>query len=374
MPHCANCGSRIDSPEFRFCPECGAALPRVQPETAGPGQKLAPTGSPEPAEELAATAEATLPPRRARKASAAAGGHPALIAALAVGFIVILAVLWVSASARETASVIATSTPQSSTRRAAPTPTPPPLEVYQPQEGSTIVEPASNGLALTVTGWTQPGAKVTVEVLGTEYPISNTGGNFTAAITLPKQAVESIKVTAVNEAGSTEKTIHVRDPASGVPNGYYETRIYGSYSNRLSDLRQFLWKFVLPRGYETEVFDCSESAAMLEWALESSGFSACIVTGPCPWDPKLGLHAWVIVQTGDGEVAVEPTALVKRGLVASLVMKLEGRAPGIIYSDNPSYSAYRGGYNQVFADIYAAARADGSLDQWNWWEGRWGFR
>jgi len=95
-----------------------------------------------------------------------------------------------------------------------------------------------------------------------------------------------------------------------VPEGYYSTNFFPNYNGTFSDLKEFLYRdFKLPRGYQEGVFDCSESAAYLEWALEDAGFDAYIATGPAPWDPSAGYHAWILVKTREYRVAIEPTAL-----------------------------------------------------------------
>ncbi len=46
--------------------------------------------------------------------------------------------------------------------------------------------------------------------------------------------------------------------------------------------------------YKLDIFDCSEAAAHVEWALEISGFDAKIAVGPTPFD-FTGQHAWIFV-------------------------------------------------------------------------------
>jgi len=66
------------------------------------------------------------------------------------------------------------------------------------------------------------------------------------------------------------------------------------------------------RSYVKHYFDCSERAAYFEWALESMGFDTYIAVGKAPWEPDWSPtskpdHAWLIVKTLDGVVAIEDT-------------------------------------------------------------------
>ena len=159
-----------------------------------------------------------------------------------------------------------------------------------------------------------------------------------------------------------------------VPHAYYSTNIYKTYSNTFSDLGQFLIsEFELPSNYELEVFDCSETAAYVEWALENAGFNAEIVVGPTPWDPASGYHAWVIAYTTDYKVAIEATNF-KKNRSAYLSW---GRIPGVVYSNDTlieGAEAYYNSYDDSFKNIFEAIREHGtSSQQWNWWVGTFGF-
>jgi len=159
-----------------------------------------------------------------------------------------------------------------------------------------------------------------------------------------------------------------------VPHAYYSTNLFKTYSNTYSDLSRFLnSEFELPRSYEKEVFDCSESAAYLEWALENAGFDAEIVVGPFPQDPESGFHAWVIAHTTDYKVAIDATNFNRdRNAYRSW-----GRTPGVVYSDDTlieGSEAYYNGYDDSFENIYEAIRNHrASCQQWNWWVGAFGF-
>lgn len=251
--------------------------------------------------------------------------------------------------------------------------TPPEVTVYSPQDGETI-----RFSSLPIAGRTEPGAEVKVEVLGSKYPLNNANGEFSGEIPLPNQPVEAIKLTATDAAGNTtEKTINLRDPVGEIPATYYRVASpYGRYQNTLAGLRNFLETFYLPRRpegrlNELNAFDCSDSSAMLEWALTVSGFKASIVVGPCPWDKTLGPHAWVIVHCDDATAAVEATALTKREFLERL---FSWSTPGLIYSNNPHAANYYGGYTTEYPDLYAAVRASGSVKEWEWWAGAWGFK
>lgn len=159
-----------------------------------------------------------------------------------------------------------------------------------------------------------------------------------------------------------------------VPHSYYSTDTFKYHENTLKELSKFLTsEFKLPRDYELNVFDCSESSAYLEWALENAGFMAEIIVGPDP-SGEAGLdHAWVIVRTSDYQVAIEATALTTRDRYAWLSW---GRIPGVIYGEDnliDGWENYYEGYDESFKNIYMAIRQFGTGQEWNWWEGVFGF-
>ncbi|MGI9862880.1 hypothetical protein SDD30_15990 [Moorella naiadis] len=245
----------------------------------------------------------------------------------------------------------------------------PALQIYSPVENARL-----HSSTLAVNGRTEPGTAIRLKTAWAgEVPLTpDHAGNFSYSLALPLQPVKEISIIATNGGGSTTKTIHLDDPAVQIPQTYYQvTSPYGHYQNTSADLNSFLNRFRLPRKYEKNIFDCSDSSAMLQWALTISGFKASIVTGPCPWDKNLGEHAWVIVHTIDHTVAVEATALTKRGFLQEL---FSWSTPGVIYSNNPYAANYYGGYTKEFPDIYAAVRAYGSAKEWEWWAGEWGFK
>jgi hypothetical protein len=160
-----------------------------------------------------------------------------------------------------------------------------------------------------------------------------------------------------------------------VPHSYYSVNIFKQYSNTFNDLSRFLtFEFEIPGEYAASFFDCSESSAYLEWALENAGFSAEIVTGPSPSDESDEYHAWVIVHTTDYRVAIESTALFTS---EKSVWLSRGRVPGIIYSNDSlikEWENYYQGYERSFRNIYIAIRDSGKRsDEWNWWLGPFDF-
>lgn len=159
-----------------------------------------------------------------------------------------------------------------------------------------------------------------------------------------------------------------------VPKSYYQSNIFSQHSNTYTELCSFLkWDFRLPRDYESGVFDCSETSAYLEWALEDAGFNAKIAVGLTPWDPDEGYHAWVLVNTEEYQVAIESTAFTGE---FSDIYPLSGRTPGVIYGNDSRISYwenYYNGYEYLFNNIYHAIKKYNSHQEWNWWEEFWGF-
>jgi len=157
-----------------------------------------------------------------------------------------------------------------------------------------------------------------------------------------------------------------------VPYGYYSTRNFPYHSNTFEGLCGFLiYDFVLPTDYRLNIFDCSESAAYLEWALDTAGFDARIAVGQCPWDVSGGRHAWVHVYFDDSTYsAVEPTALTR---TYSYLTWEAGMVPGLVYLEQPSANNYYHNYDELLDNIYLAIKHTGSTEEWNWWEGFWGF-
>ena len=154
-----------------------------------------------------------------------------------------------------------------------------------------------------------------------------------------------------------------------VPHNYYYSTAFARHSNTYAELCDFLdYEFGSTRSYEPNVFDCSESSAYLEWALENAGFDTQIAVGPPPWDQNSGYHAWVIVNTKDQRVAIEATALTGWDKFFSIFLF---RTAGIVYYDDWLVSGsqnYYDGYDLLHNNIYEAVRHDRSINEWNWWE------
>lgn len=153
-----------------------------------------------------------------------------------------------------------------------------------------------------------------------------------------------------------------------VPHDYYSIGSFAHHSNTYSELCHFLdYEFASPRDYEVNVFDCSESSSYLEWALENAGFDAWIASGPTPWDPDSGRHAWVIVYTKECRVAIEATALTGWDKFFSFFLL---RTTGIVYTDDwlmSGWENYYNGYDRLYKNIYEAIRR-GYIGEYDWWE------
>ena len=192
----------------------------------------------------------------------------------------------------------------------------------------------------------------------------NTLKNRVAALTLENNRLE-------RENSDLQRLLNEYE---NVPHSYYSASGFTHHSNTWDDLARFLTsEFELLKGCELDIFDCSEASAYLEWALENAGFNAEIVVGDFPSDPTLGRHAWVIVYTTDYKVAIEATTLTGKNKYAYLSL---GRVPGVIYGDDElitGWENYYGGYDNIYRNIYLAIRDFGTIQEWNWWEGFFGF-
>jgi hypothetical protein len=154
-----------------------------------------------------------------------------------------------------------------------------------------------------------------------------------------------------------------------VPHDYYSSGVFGYHSNTYTELCDFLdHEFPPIRSYQQNVFDCSESSAYVEWALQNAGFDTQIAVGRTPWDQNSGYHAWLIVNTKDHRVAIEATALTGWDKFVNIFLF---RTPGIVYSDDwlvSGWQNYYDGYDGLYNNIYEAVRHDRSIQEWNWWE------
>jgi len=188
--------------------------------------------------------------------------------------------------------------------------------------------------------------------------------------------ISNSQLEAENKAlkNTVDQQKRIIDQYEKVPHSYYSAGGFALHSNTLDELFKFLTlEFVLPRNYQLNIFDCSESSAYLEWALENAGFVAKIAVGRTPWNPASGYHTWVVAFPQGYQVAIEGTALTGE---FNLLYLLAGRVPGVIFKDDPlipNWRNYYEGYESLFQNIYQAIRDRGSASEWNWWEGFWGF-
>lgn len=139
-----------------------------------------------------------------------------------------------------------------------------------------------------------------------------------------------------------------------VPHDYYYSGGFAYHSNTYPELCDFLdYEFQPTLRYERDVFDCTESSAYVEWALENAGVDDQIVDGPTPWSQTSGFHSWIIVNTQTQQVAIEATI-----------------RPRIVYKDAwdaTAWQNYYHGYYALYENVYEAIR-HGSIQQWDWRE------
>jgi len=173
-----------------------------------------------------------------------------------------------------------------------------------------------------------------------------------------------------------EKTLHV---TKKIPPWYYKT---DNFREDWGTVYQFLTTppneggFTLPYGYKRNMFDCSEMAAYVEWALEDAGFEARICEGRVPWDPYniYVRHAWVLVKekpslfSKDGWHPIEATALLNREdtlfqRFEKLLLDIAGEG-GYVRSYCPYYENYFK-YDYCWDSIYEIP--DSRLDEYDWW-------
>jgi hypothetical protein len=185
---------------------------------------------------------------------------------------------------------------------------------------------------------------------------------------------EALKLLA--EYDREYKKLALQDVTSRIPKNYY-TGLSSQGNGSYEGLKEFLnYKFYLPNDYTLNVFDCSESAAYLEYVLQNNGFDAKIAVGKDPAGSGVG-HAWVIVNTSEGLAVIEPTVLtggVQR-ILDSISNIMNNSARGMVYYDknNQVSKNYYEAYDAVFEDIFEAVKYSKSIEEWNWWEGSWGF-
>lgn len=148
-----------------------------------------------------------------------------------------------------------------------------------------------------------------------------------------------------------------------VPKNYYGVADFGYHEKTTKGLQDFLNHFIQEEviHYKTDVFDCSESAAFVEWLLENAGFKADIVIGLTPWDPKIGYHAWVIAYVE--EVDPGGMLLLEKAIPIEATRFTQGKGTGIVEDQN--YFKFETKYE----DIYKAMRSlAGIKGEFNWWK------
>lgn len=120
--------------------------------------------------------------------------------------------------------------------------------------------------------------------------------------------------------------------------GTAETYVDESYEvppvKDIEGLSMLLHQIELPT-YSEDVFDCSECTATVEWLLEGAGFQSKIVRNHGWGETVQGPHTWVQVETVDGLVAVETTALTHG---------MSSMRPGIIARPDGEFLEYTSRY------------------------------
>jgi len=121
----------------------------------------------------------------------------------------------------------------------------------------------------------------------------------------------------------------------------YDSSSVEELADTVNDLR---WRIPYTEGS----FECGEMAACLERYLEREGWHTYIAVGKPPFDRSSRTkHAWLLVETSDGYIPVEPTA------------------PKVIPPSNPYYDNYFR-YKYLFETPYEAElHFPGEFDFWN---------
>ncbi len=199
-------------------------------------------------------------------------------------------------------------------------------------------------------------------------------GSLESDYNLIKGEFKSLQSDYSNLQYEVERLEALVSEYENVPHSYYSIDAFEPHSNTWEELDHFLtYEFRLPRKYEQGVFDCSESSAYLEWALETAGFDAEIASGPTPWDTTSGYHAWVIAYYEGRRAAIEATALTGKHYLGYLYWN---RIPGVVYKGDEIFSGwenYYEGYDETYKNIYYAIRDDYTTEEWDWWVEFWEF-
>ena len=135
---------------------------------------------------------------------------------------------------------------------------------------------------------------------------------------------------------------------SEIPNNYYDADVPHP-SHSLMELLYFISEIKYPHAYEEHVFDCSESAAFLEWYLENHGYDAVIVVGT---NENQNVHAWVEVRNLTNASGYPATIDIDR------------------HKDSTYFSLVRFYYNvdrTYYEDIYEVCEARFQFNEWDWW-------
>ena len=136
---------------------------------------------------------------------------------------------------------------------------------------------------------------------------------------------------------------------SEIPNNYYDAEVPHP-PHSLIDLLYFISEIKYPQVYEEHIFDCSESAAFLEWYLENHGYDAVIVVGT---DENQKGHAWVEVRNLTNASGYPATMELDRHIDSTYFS-----LAGFYYNVDRTY----------YDDIYDACEAYGHSSEWNWWK------
>ena len=135
---------------------------------------------------------------------------------------------------------------------------------------------------------------------------------------------------------------------SEIPNNYYDADVPHP-SHSLMELLYFISEIKYPHAYEEHVFDCSESAAFLEWYLENHGYDAVIVVGT---NENQNVHAWVRVKNLTNASGCAATIDIDRHKDSTYFA-----LPGFSFNADKTH----------YDDIFAACKAYGQCSEWNWW-------
>ncbi len=121
-------------------------------------------------------------------------------------------------------------------------------------------------------------------------------------------------------------------------------------------LEKYLNQIKLRPYKDNSVFTCTEISAMVEWLLEGAGFQTKIVLNYDLSTKTIQIkrkHAWILVNTTTGSVAVEPKKLTKNNY----------KPPGIITKPNGKFKEYSA-YYQTYEDWKQKMNKNISFKEW----------